>query len=118
MYPERYEPGQEPYVKPQPRVQPVVQPAPQPQRQQQPRKPGRSAKILGRLLWFLVGAGSFAAVWLLLMRTLGTVTGIPALDMFLLFAGIAIFFCGDVLTDFNRRWAEKYCGLWGRKGGK
>ena len=117
MYPERYEPGQEPYVIPEQ----VVQPAPQPQSPPTDLAPYRDYKLglfFGRLLWFLVGAGSFAAIWLLLIGTLGTVTGIPALDMCLLFAGIAIFFCGDILTDFNRRWAEKYCGQWFRKGGK
>jgi len=110
-----------PYVNPQPRVQPkpMIKPVPQPQKQQyRPRTSGRFAKIFGRWLNFLFGAGVFSIIWFALIKELGTITGIPEFDIFLWVLGVLIFFWGDILTDNNRRWAEKYCGLWGRKGGK
>ena len=124
MIPNRYEPGQRreplPYVNPKPRVQPKPAPQPQYQRQQyrQPRSSGRFAGGFGRLLYFLFGAGAFTTIWFALIKELGTITDIPELDIFLWVLGVLIFFWGDILTDNNRRWAEKYCGLWGRKGGK
>jgi hypothetical protein len=71
--------------------------------------------VFGRWLNFLFGAGVFSVIWLALIKELGTITGIPTLDTLLWVAGILYFFYGDILTDNNRRWAEKYCGLWGRK---
>ena len=103
----RYEPRQrEPIpVRLLPVVNPVVPPRPS----------GRSARI-SKLANFLIGAGILTLIWFGIISQMGSITGSPKFDLFLWAMGVMYFFWGDILTDNNRRWAEKYCGL-GRKGG-
>jgi len=115
MYPEKYEHEyrQEPMprVKPKPQPLPIVQTQYQEQKFRSPRQPGRFAAIFGRLLNFLFSAGVCSFIWFGFIKELGSITSIPEFDLFLWVMGILYFFWGDILTDNNRRWTERYCGL-------
>ena len=115
MKPHKYEPGQ---IRPEPlpvvNPRPVVQPKPQPVRHQ----PGRLTGMFPKILQFIFSSVCLTLIWFGIISQVGTITGNPKFDLFLWAIGILVFFYSEILTDNGARWAEKYCGLWGRKGHK
>ncbi|WP_419660497.1 hypothetical protein [Desulfosarcina variabilis] len=66
---------------------------------------------------FLTAVVLLSGVWFGLMSQIGSITGSVGFDLVLWVCGVAFFFYDYILTENGFRWAEKHCGLWGRKGG-
>ena len=111
-----------PYEEPRPQPLPVVNPKlhvePVPQPVRQSRRPGWITGMFQKILQFFFSSVCLTLIWFGIISQVGTITGSPRFDLALWAIGILVFFYGEILTDNGARWAEKYCGLWGRKGRK
>ena len=109
-----------PYEEPRPQPLPVVNPKlhvePVPQPVRQSRRPGRFTRMFQKILQFIFSSVCLTLIWFGIISQVGTITGNPKFDLLLWAIGILVFFYSEILTDNGARWAEKYCGLWGRKG--